>query len=351
MNSSTSDRIDNLLLNSNMFSSKLKQNLITHDFSDDIIIITGAAGSIGSTLAKQLIHSTFKKLILIDIAESPLYELIKDLESKQLKNVEFFVLNITEKTSLEHLFINYKPTIILHAAAYKHVPLMEHNPLEAIKLNIFGTKYLADMSITFNVKKFIFISTDKAVNPISIMGLTKLIAERYLKFLEKQFKTTFLITRFGNVLGSNGSVIPLFNKQILNKEPITITDPNISRYFINKEKACNLILKITKIHKSSNTFTFNMGEPIKIIDLAQRILFLHNLNDNYPINYIGLRPGEKLKEEIISNSEKLVATPNTDIFIVENSNKIINSINFLKLENISRDLSSQEIKTILKNSL
>ncbi|MCB4808541.1 polysaccharide biosynthesis protein [Tamlana sp. 62-3] len=349
MDSITSNRIDDLLLNSDVFSNTTKENIIQHNFSNDTILITGAAGSIGSELAKQLINSSFKKLILVDIAESPLYNLIKVLEKENNKNVDFVILNITDKTSLEIVFKKYKPTLIFHAAAYKHVPLMESNPIEAVKLNIFGTKLLTDFSIKFKVKKFVFISTDKAVNPISVMGLTKLIAEQYLKFVSKENKVAFFITRFGNVLGSNGSVVPVLKKQLDYNSPITITSKEISRYFIAKNKACQLILHIAETENVSNTFTFKMGEPIKIIDLAKRMLFLEKRKENYPIIFTGLRPGEKLHEEMTSNSEELIASNHPDIFIVKNTSEHFDYEKFLNLINLNTESTTEEIKTILKN--
>ncbi|WP_052823395.1 SDR family NAD(P)-dependent oxidoreductase [Neotamlana sedimentorum] len=351
MNSITSNRIDDLLLNSDVFSNTINENIVQHNFCNETILITGAAGSIGSGLVKQLIHSTFKKLILVDIAESPLYNLIKSLENTNTRKVEFFILNITNKSGLVNLFKKYKPTIIFHAAAYKHVPLMENNPLEAIHLNIFGTQLLADLAVDFKVKKFVFISTDKAVNPISIMGFTKLIAENYLKYISENKNTNFYITRFGNVLGSNGSVVPVFKKQIESGLPLTITNEEITRYFIQKETACELILKIALTEESSNSFTFNMGEPIKILDLAKRMIHLSKLNKNYPIKFTSLRPGEKLTEEIISNSENLIPTKNPDIFIIENLKTALKPIDFLKLKQLDSNFSVQEIKTILKNTI
>ncbi|WP_052825930.1 SDR family NAD(P)-dependent oxidoreductase [Neotamlana nanhaiensis] len=351
MDNKTANRIDNLLLSAEVFSKPSNEDIIPCNFTEEVILITGAAGSIGSALAKQLTNSTYKKLVLVDIAESPLYELIKDLENQNTLNMEFVILNITDEASLKKVFEKYKPTILFHAAAYKHVPLMESNPFEAVKLNIFGTKLLADLAITFKVKKFIFISTDKAVNPISIMGLTKLIAEHYLNFLSENKNTKFLITRFGNILGSNGSVVPLLKKQIDFNLPLTVTNKEISRYFISKESACALILKIAETENSSNTFTFNMGEPIKIIDLAKRMIHLAKLNENYPIKITGLRPGEKLNEEIINNYEKLNPSKNPDIFIVENSKRKIKPIDFSKLNQMDLALSAKEIKDILYSLL
>lgn len=351
MDSTTSNRIDDLLLNSDVFSNTVNDNIVQHNFFNETILITGAAGSIGSGLVKQLIHSTYKKLILVDIAESPVYSLIKSLDNANTQKIEFVILNITNKPGLVNLFKTHKPTIIFHAAAYKHVPLMESNPLEAIHLNIFGTQILADIAVNFKVKKFVFISTDKAVNPISIMGLTKLIAENYLKYVSLNKNTNFYITRFGNVLGSNGSVVPIFKKQIESGLPLTITNEEISRYFIRKETACELILKIAISEETSNSFTFNMGEPIKILDLAKRMIYISKQNKNYPIKFTGLRPGEKLTEEIISDSERLIPTKHPDVFIIKNFKNMPKPIDLSKLKQLDSNFSVQEIKTVLKSTI
>jgi FlaA1/EpsC-like NDP-sugar epimerase len=251
MNISTTNQIKLLLKDSGLFPfiGKSKKIVSNFNFNNETILITGAAGSIGSELVKQLIDNNYKKLILVDIAESPLYSLIKDLEFKNTGKIDFIILNIKNKKSIKQLFKKHKPTLVFHTAAYKHVPLMENNPYEAIKLNIFGTKLLAKLSVKHKVKKFIFISTDKAVNPISVMGMSKYIAEKHLKYLSLKEKTEFIITRFGNIIGSNGSVLPLFKKQLETGNAITVTSKTISRYFINKYKACHLILEIASSKK------------------------------------------------------------------------------------------------------
>ncbi|MCF7560761.1 polysaccharide biosynthesis protein [Sabulilitoribacter multivorans] len=355
MNKSTSNHIDQLLLDSGLFPNKRKPKKLSNnfDFSNETILITGAAGSIGSELSKQLISTKFNKLILVDIAESPLYDLMKELEFVDTNSVEFIIFNITDDISLRKLFETYKPTVIFHTAAYKHVPLMEDNPYEAVKLNILGTKLLADLSIEFDVKKFVFISTDKAVKPISVMGITKYIAERYLNKLSLSSKTIFLITRFGNILGSNGSVLPLLKKQIEIESPITITDKLASRYFISKYKACYLILKIATLNKESSTYAFNMGEPIKIVDLVERLLQLYEINGNaIKMKITGLRPGEKLHEEMIEHEENLAPTNDDDILLVnKKEHSQIKSLDFDKLFSINPYLSNNEIKLLLKSYL
>jgi FlaA1/EpsC-like NDP-sugar epimerase len=210
--------------------------------------------------------------------------------------VSFKLLNIIEPIGLKTVFETYKPTLIFHTAAYKHVPLMEHNAYEAVKLNILGTKLIADLSIEFHVEKFIFISTDKAVNPIGVMGMSKRIGENYLNYLNQKQKTLFQITRFGNILGSNGSVVPLLKKQLESGSAITITDTATSRYFISKIKACQLIFSVAKFDKSpSNIFTFNMGKPIQVTDIVERLVLLYKEIIEVPkIKITHLRPGEKL---------------------------------------------------------
>jgi FlaA1/EpsC-like NDP-sugar epimerase len=352
MNKSTSNYIDQLLIDSGLFPelSKPQKPLNNFDFSEETILITGAAGSIGSELSRQLVKSNFKKLILLDVAESPLYQLIKDFEFEVTDNIDFIILNITEKESIKHIFETYKPSLVIHTAAYKHVPLMEDNPYEAVTINILGTKLLADLSIAYGVKKFVFISTDKAVNPISVMGMSKHIAENYLNYLSTKSDTLFLTTRFGNILGSNGSVLLLFKKQIKTSNSITVTHRAVSRYFISKQKAGNLILKIASFSNvESSIFTFNMGEPIRIIHLAKRLLLLYKTSGkNVEIKITELRPGEKLHEDIVSNNETLIPTQVKDILQVKKKNNSeIKKIDFTELLNITPYLSKTEIKLIL----
>ncbi|WP_147676912.1 UDP-N-acetylglucosamine 4,6-dehydratase [Algibacter pacificus] len=352
MNTATINQIDQLLKNSGLFPEEgiPTQNISNFNFSNETILITGAAGSIGSELSKQLINCQYKKLILIDIAESPLYHLINEPEFENASNIHFLILNITEKDAIQHLFETYKPTIILHAAAYKHVPLMEANPFESIKVNISGTKRLADLAHIHNVKKFIFISTDKAVNPKSVMGISKRIATDYLMSLSEKSQTRFLTTRFGNVLGSNGSVVPLFKKRIEMGKPLIITNKAISRYFINTQKACHLILELTNDnHEKSNLFTFNMGNPIKIIDLVERLILFCNKKD-VDVQFSELRPGEKVYEDLFSDNETLLATTNKDILLVKKKQEHHFSLDFLeRLFKINAFTPHHEVKAILKS--
>ncbi|WP_158849998.1 polysaccharide biosynthesis protein [Algibacter sp. L1A34] len=354
MNTATANQIDQLLQHSGLFPQDKQsfKNYLNFDFSKETILITGAAGSIGSSLSKQLSACIFKKLILIDIAESPLYDLINAPEFENINNVEFSIINITQEDSLQHLFEIFKPTIIFHTAAYKHVPLMETNPYESIKTNIFGTKLLADLALIYKVKKFIFISTDKAVNPIGVMGLSKRISEDYLSFLSKSSSTLFLITRFGNVFGSNGSAVALFKHRIENEKTVIITNKDISRYFIDMQKACNLILKIASdYNEQSELFTFNMGNSIKITDLVERLILFCN-ETQVDIKFSKLRPGEKLHEELVSENEILIPTIHNDILLVKKKNNFNFPISYLEsLSKITAFTSHKDIKAILKSYL
>ena len=354
MDTATENQIDKLLKASGLFPDieKPAQNISNFDFSNETILVTGAAGSIGSELSKQLTRCKFKSLVLIDIAESPLHDLMNESEFENIPNVNFLILNITQKDALEHLFQTFKPTIIFHTAAYKHVPLMELNPLESIKVNIFGTQILADLAIKHKIKKFIFISTDKAVNPISVMGLSKRISEDYLFSLDKSNSTLFLTTRFGNIFGSNGSVVPLFKKRIETEQSITITHKAISRYFINKAKACQLILQIAKNDSDENKlFTFNMGNSIKITDLVERLITFCN-KKQVEIKFSTLRAGEKLHEDLVSENEILLPTANKDIFIVKKRKNDVFPKTYLKnLSEITASMPNKDVKSILNSYL
>ncbi|CAH8286073.1 polysaccharide biosynthesis protein [Mariniflexile fucanivorans] len=351
MTQTTYSHIKQLIENSGVFHSNrnTKQAYQSFDFSNETILITGAAGSIGSELARHLLACEYKKLILIDIAESPLYDLIKEFENEDSNKLECLLININDVDSVEFLFENYKPTLIFHAAAYKHVPLMEVHPYEAVKTNVLATKRLADLAITYKVRKFIFISTDKAVNPISAMGMSKLIAENYIKQLAAKSGTQFAVTRFGNVIGSNGSVLLLFKKQMDAGVSLTITSKTVARYFIDNYKACNLILKIATFDElEGSLFTFNMGEPVKLIDLANYLIDQYGNDNSAKIEITALRPGEKNDEDIISADERLVPTPDKDILLViqKNDNKR-SEIDLSILLSVTPYLSPLEIKNIL----
>ncbi|MDO7171389.1 SDR family NAD(P)-dependent oxidoreductase [Mariniflexile sp. AS56] len=351
MNQATYNHINQLIkdsgvLHNNESSKKEFQNF---NFSEETILITGAAGTIGSELARHILACEFKKMILVDIAESPLYNLIKEFEDEDSNKIECFLLNINDNESVEYLFQTYKPTLIFHAAAYKHVPLMESHPYEAVKTNILATKLLVDLAIKHSVYKFIFISTDKAVNPISVMGISKYVAECYIKQQKPKSSTQFAITRFGNIIGSNGSVLPLFKNQIDSGLSLTLTSKTITRYFIDKGKACHSILKIASFKSfDADVFTFNMGDPIKLHDLAHCFIDNYAENDSVEIKITALRPGEKHDEEIISKDEFLEPTSDTDILLVKQKEyKKQKEIDLSKLVMITPYLSPQEIKSIL----
>lgn len=274
------------------------------------ILITGSAGSIGSEMVRQIAKYSPAELILIDSAETPQHD-IRLMMAKQFPDIkaETIVTTICSKSRMEHIFKTYLPDYVFHAAAYKHVPMMENNPCESIQNNVYGTKILADLAVKYGVKKFVMISTDKAVNPTNVMGCSKRICEIYVQSLNKAIeegiingKTQFVTTRFGNVLGSNGSVIPLFKKQIKAGGPVTVTDPRIIRYFMLIPEACKLVLEAGTKGNGGEIFVFDMGKPVKIADMAQRMINLSGAK-NVEIKYTGLRAGEKLYEEMLNEKE------------------------------------------------
>lgn len=291
---------------------------LLNEFNGESILITGAAGSIGSELVKQLANFHVKKLILVDQAESALYDVEQDLKRSGKESfVTAIVADIRDGLRIDSIFQEHKPTMVFHAAAYKHVPLMEKSPYEAIKINVNGTKILADTASRYDVKKFVFVSTDKAVNPTSVMGATKRMAEMYISCLQKESKTKFITTRFGNVLGSNGSVIPLFKKQIENGGPLTLTHKEITRYFMTIPEASQLVLEAGTMGKGGEIFIFDMGESVKIYDLAKNMIKLSGLRfpEDIDIEISGLRPGEKLYEELLANGENTLSTYHKKIMI------------------------------------
>jgi FlaA1/EpsC-like NDP-sugar epimerase len=320
---------------------ELNLNRIGEGLSGKTIIVTGAAGSIGSEIVRQLTSFKVKKLILIDQAETPMFHLENELTPLSTA-VHFVLADITHKEKLENIFSAYNPGIIFHAAAYKHVPLIENNPHEAIRVNVGGTKNLMELSLKYNVEKFVMISTDKAVNPTNVMGASKRLCELVVQTLaenkNKNNGTQFVITRFGNVLGSNGSVIPLFTKQIESGGPVTITHPDVTRYFMTIPEACHLVLEAGFMCKGGEIFEFDMGKPVKIADLARQMIRLSGLvpEKDIKIVFTGLRPGEKLYEELLSDNERTLPThnPKIKIAIAENLNsgEILAKINKLLSE-------------------
>lgn len=287
--------------------------------NNKVILVTGAAGSIGSEIVRQIIHFNPQKIILLDQAESAIYDLVNELKEFKQTSFEEVIADIRNHQRMENVFKHFMPQIVYHAAAYKHVPLMEMNPSEAISTNVGGTKIVADLSVKYDVEKFVLVSTDKAVNPTSVMGATKRAAEIYIQSLGMTTKTKFITTRFGNVLGSNGSVIPLFKKQIEKGGPITITHPEITRYFMTIPEACQLVLEAGCMGNGSEIFIFDMGKSVKIVDLANKMIRLSGLTvgKDIEIVYTGLRPGEKLYEELLNNAENTLPTHNKQIMIAK----------------------------------
>ncbi|KSA14294.1 Polysaccharide biosynthesis protein [Maribacter dokdonensis DSW-8] len=288
----------------------IKNSKIAMELMNKSVMVTGGAGSIGSEIVRQICNYDYKSLIVIDSAESALYDLQQELKQNGFHNFIPIVTDIRDKNRMNALFGEHKPNVVFHAAAYKHVPLMEYNSYEAIKINVGGTKNVADLSILHNVEKFVFVSTDKAVNPTNVMGATKRIAEMYISCMQKENKTKFITTRFGNVLGSNGSVIPLFRKQIEKGGPLTLTHKDITRYFMTIPEASQLVLEAGAMGEGGEIFIFDMGESVKIYDLAKNMIKLSGLRypEDIDIKITGLRPGEKLYEELLANGENTLPT-------------------------------------------
>lgn len=296
---------------------KLNNELIEDEIFNRVICITGGAGSIGSELARQALSYKPKVLVLVDQAESPLYDIERELREKNAQTrIYVFIADICNRERIQNIFREFKPDTVFHAAAYKHVPMMESNPSEAVSVNIFGTRTLADLAIEMKVKKFVMISTDKAVNPTNVMGCTKRIAEIYVQSLNQHMDrlgikgTSFITTRFGNVLGSNGSVIPIFREQIRKGGPLTVTHPDITRYFMTIPEACELVLEAGVMGLGGEIFIFDMGKPVKVYDLAKRMVMLSGktVGKDIDIVFTGLREGEKLYEELLNNSENTIPT-------------------------------------------
>jgi len=319
---------------------QMNNKRIGEEISGKVILVTGAAGSIGSEIVRQLIAYFPSKLVLVDQAESALYDLEYELAGKVPANVQMIVnvADVSDTRRISKIFKNHRPDIIFHAAAYKHVPLMENNPYEAIKTNVIGTRILAELASELGVDKFVMVSTDKAVNPTNVMGATKRLAEMYTQSMNQLegVKTKFIATRFGNVLGSNGSVIPLFKKQIERGGPVTVTHPEITRYFMTIPEACELVLEAATMGQGGEVFVFDMGESVKIIDLAKKMITLSGLrvDKDIEIKYTGLRPGEKLYEELLNNDENTLPTHHPKILIAE-----VNTPSYAYMEVATNDLN------------
>jgi FlaA1/EpsC-like NDP-sugar epimerase len=300
---------------------------ISKQLMDTTILITGAAGSIGSEIVRQVLTFNPKKVIILDQAETPLHTIGLEVEAiKGATIIHSVIVDIRNRTALEKIYKLYRPQMVYHAAAYKHVPLMEKNPSQAILTNVEGTKNLADLACEYGVHKFVMISTDKAVNPSNVMGASKRIAEKYVQSLYLKCKennrlhaTKFITTRFGNVLGSNGSVVPLFSKQIAEGGPVTITHPDIIRYFMTIPEACQLVLEAGSMGNGGEIYIFDMGKPVKIIDLAKKMIKLAGFSPDrdIKIKVVGLRPGEKLYEELLNDTSKTLPTYHEKIMIAQ----------------------------------
>ncbi len=306
------------------------------------ILITGAAGSIGSEMVRQIASYKPEAMMLIDQAETPDHDLMLLMQKRYPKvKSEVVVTSICKKDRMEYIFKEFRPDYVFHAAAYKHVPMMEDNPSEAVQNNIYGTKVIADLSVKYGVKKFVMVSTDKAVNPTNVMGCSKRICEIYVQALGKTSETQFVTTRFGNVLGSNGSVIPLFKEQIQNGGPVTVTDERIVRYFMLIPEACKLVLEAGTKGNGGEIFVFDMGKPVRIADLAKRMIKLSGAK-NVEIKYTGLRPGEKLYEEVLNDKEGTKPTFHEKIRIAE--------VRSYEFEQVSKDIDELiEISTHYDN--
>ena len=328
---------------------------IIENFAGKNVMVTGAAGSIGSELCRQLASFNPKQLILFDNAETPMHELRLELEER-FKGLDFIPVigDVRQKNRLDYAFKKWQPQVVFHAAAYKHVPLMEENPCEAVRVNVIGSRNVADKCLEYDVEKMVMISTDKAVNPTNIMGCTKRLAEIYVQSLglamdrgEIKGRTKFVTTRFGNVLGSNGSVIPRFREQIAKGGPVTVTHPEITRFFMTIPEACRLVMEAATMSKGNQIFVFDMGESVKIDTLARRMITLAGFipDKDIMVEYSGLRPGEKLYEEVLSNAENTLPTSHDRIRIAkvreyeyEKANEVVAQLEDLSLRVIIPDM-------------
>ena len=333
----------------------LDMRSISSQLQEKTILITGAAGSIGSEITRQVLGFNPRKIIMLDQAETPLHNLGLEINGiTSGTKIRSVLADIRNKEVLEKVFNTYKPDVVYHAAAYKHVPLIEENPSQAVSTNVIGTKNLADLAVKYKVERFVMVSTDKAVNPSSVMGASKRIAEKYVQTLyqneEEESATKFITTRFGNVLGSNGSIVPLFTKQIAEGGPITITHPEIIRYFMTIPEACQLVLEAGAMGNGGEIFIFDMGEPVKIIDLAKKMIRLAGFTPDkeIEIKIIGLRPGEKLYEELLNDTSKTLPTHNEKIMIAQELQDNYIEVN-VAISDLYNCVSNDEIVSKMKN--
>ena len=325
----------------------LDLNRIEEGIKNKTILVTGAAGSIGSELVRQLTKYNYNHLVLLDQAETPCFYLDNELKAKfPTCCYDLIIGDVTNEPKMDHIFRKYKPEIVFHAAAYKHVPLMEANPHEAFRVNVGGTKIISELAIKYNSEKFVMISSDKAVNPTNVMGATKKICELLVQAQAKRSgtKTQFVTTRFGNVLGSNGSVVPLFKKQIAEGGPVTITDPEITRFFMTIPEACQLVLEAGFMGNGGHIYVFDMGEQIKILDIATNLILLSGLqpHKDIKIKFVGLRPGEKLYEELFTDDEIKLSTHNPKISIAQVAENDFETI-LIRIDNILRSLYNKNM--------
>lgn len=333
---------------------------INNFLTDKVVMVTGAAGSIGGELCRLLLSIPIQKLILLDDAETPLNDMQLELRDRSPKIEKKFIIgDVRSREKLDYVFSRYSPNVVFHAAAYKHVPMMEANPCESVNVNVFGTMNVADISVKYGVEKFVMISTDKAVNPANVMGASKRIAEIYVQSLGRAIAagnvkgiTKFVTTRFGNVLGSNGSVIPLFRQQIAAGGPITVTDPKIIRYFMTIPEACRLVMEAATMGKGDEIFVFDMGEPVKIVELAKNMIRLAGLevDKDIQIQFVGLRPGEKLYEELLNNEENTIPTIHKKIFLAKVRSYIYASVlsDLEELKKLSESMNKESTVSYMK---
>lgn len=337
--------IDHLLLRTPKFDVT---PLLLDEYHNQIILVTGAAGSIGSELVKQLTTLKCKVIILVDHAESALYDLQQELLQIGVSNFIPIIADIRDYRRMDYIFNVYKPKIVFHAAAYKHVPLMEEHPYEAVNVNVIGTKNLALASVKHGIHKFILISSDKAVNPTNVMGATKRIAELYIGSIKEKGQTKFITMRFGNVMASNGSVIPLFNKQIETGGPVTVSHKDIQRYFITAYEVCHLILEAGSMGNGKEIYVFEMGQSVKIYDLAKMMIKLSK--KDVPIKITGLRPGEKVIEELLAPKEQAKPTYHTKIKVAQKSTLVVDDpqTKILELCNKASNAHNLELVALIK---
>ncbi|MDC2433130.1 nucleoside-diphosphate sugar epimerase/dehydratase [Bacteroides ovatus] len=339
---------------------QINMSEVMKEFCDKVVLVTGAAGSIGSELCRQLAQMKIKQLVMFDSAETPLHNVRLEFE-KSYPGLDFVPVigDVRVKDRLRMIFELYHPQIIFHAAAYKHVPLMEENPCEAVLVNVIGSRQVADMALKYGAEKMIMVSTDKAVNPTNVMGASKRLAEIYVQSLgyavkegKVQGNTRFITTRFGNVLGSNGSVIPHFKEQIENGGPVTVTHPEIIRFFMTIPEACRLVMEAATMGKGNEIFVFEMGKAVKIVDLATRMIELagYKPGDDIKIEFTGLRPGEKLYEEVLSDKENTIPTNNKKIKIAKVRRYEYEEVRsvYIELEQLSRSVRIMDTVSLMK---